>query len=104
MIAARNQQVAFVVMMAGSGVPGDQILAAQSLLLSQASGQSSIQAEANARRERDLLAIVKQTTDDAALEKKLSGLLPQAQLQAQLKQIASPWFRYFIAYDPAEAL
>ena len=37
MVAARNPDVTFLVMMAGSGVPGDEILVAQVLLISEAS-------------------------------------------------------------------
>jgi len=47
---------------------------------------------------------VKQEKDNAALREKLAGLIPRTQVDAQLGQITSPWFRYFIAYDPATAL
>ena len=41
-------------------------------------------------------------------EKKLQELLarqvPEAQIGAQIKQVTSPSFRYFLVYDPAPAL
>jgi pimeloyl-ACP methyl ester carboxylesterase len=104
MVAARDSDVAFIVMMAGAGVPGDQILAEQSLLISEAGGKSRPEAEKNAAREREILTLVKQEKDNAALREKLAALIPRAQVDTQLGQIASPWFRYFIAYDPATAL
>jgi pimeloyl-ACP methyl ester carboxylesterase len=108
MVAVRNSDVAFVVMMAGSGVPGDEILVAQVRLLSEAAGRSHEQAEKSAAEEREVLALVKQEKDDAVLEKKLreklGGKIPEAQLGAQLKAVSSPWFRYFLEYDPAVAL
>jgi hypothetical protein len=108
MVAARNPDVAFIVMMAGSGVPGDEILVSQTLLLTEVSGKSHEEAEKNAADEREILALVKQEKDSAILEKevreKLAGKIPEAQLGIQLKAVSSPWFRYFIDYDPAVAL
>ena len=108
MAAARNADVAFVVMMAGSGVPGDEILPAQLILISEAAGKSHEDAEKDAAEERVVLALVEHEKDDAALEKqlreKLAGKLPEAQLDAQIKSLTSPWFRQFLAYDPATTL
>jgi pimeloyl-ACP methyl ester carboxylesterase len=108
MVAARNPDVAFIVMMAGSGVPGGEILVAQALRVAEASGKSHAEAEKAAAEERVVVALVTQEKDDAALEKKLreklAGKAPPAILGAQIKLISSPWFRYFIAYDPATAL
>jgi hypothetical protein len=111
MLAARNHDVAFIVMMAGTGLPGDEILASQAQLLSEAAGASHAAAEKNAAKERELLALVKQEhkgKDDAALEKqireKLAGNVPDAALGAEIQKLNSPWVRYFIAYDPSIAL
>lgn len=108
MVAARNPDVAFIVMMAGSGVPGDQILPEQTLLLSEAAGESKDKAEKAAMQERAILSLVEKEKDDVVLEKdlreKLAGEIPEAQMGAQIKMITSPWFRYFLTYDPATAL
>jgi pimeloyl-ACP methyl ester carboxylesterase len=108
MVAARNPDVAFIVMMAGTGVPGDEILVAQTLGLSESSGKSHEEALKNAGREREILGLVKAEKDNAALQSKLREKLaneaPQLQLDSQMKVLTSPWFRYFIEYDPAPAL
>jgi len=111
MVAARNHDVAFIVMMAGSGVPGDEILVSQARSLSEAAGVGHEVAEKNASKEREVLALVKQEKqgkDDAALEKqireKLAGEIPDAALGAEIQKLNSPWVRYFIAYDPSTAL
>ena len=95
-------------MMAGSGVPGDEILVGQTLRISEASGKSHEEAEKNAAEEREILALVKQEKDKTVIEnklrEKLAGKIPEAQLGTQVQQISSPWFRYFIEYDPAAAL
>jgi uncharacterized protein len=108
MVAARNSDLAFIVMMAGPGVPGDEILAEQGRLISEAAGKNHEQAEKNAAEEREILALVERERDDAALEKqlreRLAGKFPEAQLGMQIKAITSPWFRHFITYDPAITL
>ena len=108
MVAARDPDVAFIVLLAGPGVPGDQIIVVQTLLISETNGMTEEAAEKNASQEREILAIVKGEKDDAAIEKtlreKLTGTIPEAQVAATIQQLTSPWFRYFIAYDPAPAL
>jgi len=108
MVAARNSDVAFIVMMAGSGVPGDAIIAEQLKLIEEAAGKSHEQAEKDAAEEREILALVIKEKDEAELDKKLreklAGKVPQAQLGAAIKQVTLPWVRYFITYDPAPAL
>jgi hypothetical protein len=108
MVAAMNHDVAFIVMLAGTGVPGDQILIAQKKLIEEASGVSHEQAEKDVVEESALLALVKHEKDTPALEKalreKLSGSVPEPQLTTQVKFLSSAWLRYFIEYDPANAL
>jgi len=108
MIAARNKDVAFIVMMAGTGVPGDQILVAQGEAIQVAGGKSPEQAAKDAAKEKEMLTLVETEKDQAVLEKelkeKLAGDVPEAQIGVQIKQITSPWFRYFLTYDPATAL
>ena len=108
MVAARNPDVAFIVMMAGSGVRGDAIITEQLRLIEEANGKSHEQAEKDAAEEREVLALVKQEKNEAVLEnelrEKLAGRIPKAQLGAAIQQVTSPWFRYFIAYDPSLTL
>jgi len=108
MVAARNKDVAFIVMMAGTGVPGDQVIVAQSEAIDVASGKSPEEAARSASKEREMLTLVETVGDQAALEKelkeKMAGDVPEAQIGMQISQITSPWFRYFLTYDPATAL
>jgi fermentation-respiration switch protein FrsA (DUF1100 family) len=108
MIAARNKDVAFIVMMAGTGVPGDQILVAQSEAIEIASGKTAEEAAKDGAKEREVLKLVETEKDTGVLEKelkqKLTGEVAEAQIGMQIKQITSPWFRFFLTYDPASAL
>jgi len=107
MVAERNPDVAFIVMMAGPGVPGDKILSEQVRLISEAAGVSHETADRRAATELEIVTLVKQEKDDAVLGKKLREKLagqPEEQINVVVKTFTSPWFRYFIAYDPAQAL
>ena len=108
MIAARDRDIAFIVMMAGPGVPGDQILVAQVRAIDLASGKTPEEAEKDATQEREVLDLLKTDKDDATLERdvraKLGADAPDAKVGASIKQLTSPWFRYFVSYDPAIAL
>jgi uncharacterized protein len=103
-----NHDVAFVVMMAGTGVRGDEILAAQQRLIEQSVGKSPADIEKDAATQREVLAILGKDEDDSAREKELraalAGTVPDAQIGIQLKVLNSPWFRDFVKYDPEPML
>jgi Dienelactone hydrolase and related enzymes len=108
LVAARNPDVAFVVMMAGPGVRGGELLPAQVAALMEASGRSRQEADQRAAEEREILALVGRENGDGVIEKKLreltAGKIPDGQLSLQLKQLRSPWFQYFLEFDPSVAL
>jgi uncharacterized protein len=108
MVAARNADVGFIVMLAGSGVPGDQILVQQRTLIEEAGGMSKETAEKSAVVQQAVLALVVKEKDSPDLEKdvqeKLAVYVTEPELGAQVKTLTSPWFRYFLSYDPAPAL
>jgi fermentation-respiration switch protein FrsA (DUF1100 family) len=108
MSAVNNPDVAFVVMMAGLGVPGDQLLPEQARLIAKASGKSPHEIEKDLAIQHDVLAAVEKDKDDAVLEKDLRSILsskvPAAQIEMQIKTVSSPWFRDLLAYDPVPTL
>jgi uncharacterized protein len=106
MIAARNVHVAFIVLMAGTGVRGDEVLVAQAAAVAEAMGAPKPVVDQIAARQRETLALVKTETDEAALIKKLQELNPGAgaQIATQVRQMRSAWFRFFLDYDPALVL
>jgi uncharacterized protein len=107
MVAARNRDIAFIVMMAGTGVRGDQIIVAQVAAGSEAAGMSHDAAAAAGVQQRRILDLVEQETDESALKQKLKEELkdvPAARFDTVYRQLTSPWYRYFLTYDPAPAL
>lgn len=108
MIASRNHDVAFIVMMAGQGVTGEKVLLEQGQMELQASGASKAQLDAEAVIQRILFRLVKENMDKASLAAKakvqLGAFLPETEIGEQVAAIGSPWFRFYLEYDPASAL
>jgi fermentation-respiration switch protein FrsA (DUF1100 family) len=109
MVAAADPGVAFIVLMAGSGVQGDQIIVEQSRLIAEAGGASKEKAAGSAAKEREVLTLLETEKDSALLDKELREKLaadgvPEAQIGPSIKMAMTPWFRYFLTYDPATAL
>lgn len=108
MVASRNKDVGFIVMMAGTAVPGDQVLVAQMEAIDVASGRKPEDAAKSAAMQRDVIRLVETEKDQAVLEKeireRMTGALPEAQIGMEIRQFTSPWFRYFLTFDPATAL
>ena len=108
MVAVRDKDVAYIVMMAGTGVPGDQVIVAQGEAIRIANGAKPEEAAKDAAKSREIMKLVESENDQAVLERelreKMKGDVPDAQIGMQISQITSPWFRYFLTYDPASAL
>jgi fermentation-respiration switch protein FrsA (DUF1100 family) len=109
MAAVADRSVSFVVMMAGSGVPGDQIIVEQGRLIEIASGETAVRAAADAEKQRETLTLVETDKDPKDRDRLLAIKLgaegaPEAQIAAEIKSVTSPWLRFFLTYDPAVAL
>ena len=118
MIAAKDRHVAFIVMLAGSGVNGSQIVAEQGRLIEINGGVKPEIAAEHARQALKLHALLISEKDDAVLRKRLQDEIaadataaghPPSKADnfviiAAANQLMSPWFRFFLAYDPVPAL
>ncbi len=109
MVAARNANVAFVILLAGPAIPGDQLIVEQTRALALASGVEQKVADKSADTEAKLVAIVKAEQPVAARDKALRDALgPYGlsgdKLEANLKALTSPWYVEFLRYAPASNL
>jgi uncharacterized protein len=104
-VASRSERVRFVVMLAGTGMPGAQILMAQRALISRADGVS----EAKIARERTqgeaLYRALRVARTDAQMDAAIATYIaadPEHQAQAALisKMLRTPWMRTFLRLDP----
>jgi fermentation-respiration switch protein FrsA (DUF1100 family) len=125
MVAARAGTPGFLVLLAGPGTTGEEILLDQARLIGTADGAPAELVESGLAVNRRLFAVLRETPDVeearsrmlAILRERIQSLteaeramsgLPEGQeegyIQAQVAQLATPWFRFFLSYDPAEAL
>ena len=128
MVAARNPDVAFVVMLAGPGVPGKDVILKQSEAIMKAMKASPAEIKKSRDSQLKIIAavdaVVRKNPSNpdpnklvAALKKETDALIAalppadrieaqknRAMVDAQVQQFATPWFRYFLNYDPRTAL
>lgn len=121
MVASKSKDVAFIVLLAGTGIQGDQLLLLQQELIGKASRMSDEDLQKNKLSNRkifdivnkstnteqlqiDLTNYIKQTLKDNPNSKKTSGMSEEDFVKLQVQQIATPWMHYFIRYNPAPTL
>src|SRR5579863_7381934 len=114
--ASRSSDVAFIVMLAGTGVTGEEILYLQGALIAKAQGVSAVALAATRSSQEKMFKIVREEKGLARMEEELKKVVaeqiatatatPEAkatleeQAGAQIKSILAPWFRFFLTYDP----
>ena len=117
MVGGLTDDVGFMVLLAGTGVPGDELLLVQAELVAKAAGADEKVMAATRAQQQCLFELVRQGLDEEQLQQALrpvvEGQLEMAGLEgeslhdaveAQMTQFLSPWMRYFITYDPRPAL
>ena len=121
LVAVQSNDIAFMVMMAGLGIPGDSILYLQGELIQRAEGMGEEEIQKSVKTQREIFSIVKNSNDDEKLvadlkekfyaeystmteEEKTKLGDPEVYLNMQIKTITSPWFKYFLRFDPAPVL
>jgi pimeloyl-ACP methyl ester carboxylesterase len=121
MVAARSGDVAFIVMIAGTGLPGDEILFLQGRLIAKVLGVDAKGIDRLHEFQRKLFEIIKSETDPKkaaarmgeATKQRLSELSDAERktfgdtsglVDALVKQLESPWFRFFLSFDPRPTL
>jgi len=113
--------VEFIVLLAGTGINGGQLLLLQQQLIGRASGISDTDLQKAKMTNSGAFELVKKSTNIDQLKtdlttylnqtlkenpdiKKPTGMSQDDFVKMQVNQIANPWMVYFIKYDPAIAL
>jgi fermentation-respiration switch protein FrsA (DUF1100 family) len=121
MVAVERPDVAFIVLMAGPGLTGERILELQSVLIARAEGTDEDVIAWNGRIQKLIFDIVKTTPDVAEAEAEIREVMAgeiarlseeeqkkykveEMNSDAQIRQVLSPWFRFFLVHDPAPVL
>ncbi len=121
MVAAGSRDVAFIVLMAGVGVPMEDLLREQARLLLKANGADDAYIARNEALVKRMFAIAKSEQDAAVRKQRLHELaqsvidsvaasgqpLPdgdRAGIEGGAEMLATPWMNYLLTYDPAATL
>jgi uncharacterized protein len=112
-IAAGSGDLPWIVLLAPPATKGEDTLLNQSDLIARAGGMSDAQALASLNFDKEAYDLVQKEPDSAIVTEKLKALvkesgldaaLPPPALEAQLQMMTSPWFRFFLSYDPVPDL
>ena len=111
----------YIVLLAGPGISGEEILALQQTLILEADGADPRIVELAADHQRRIIDVVREEQGSSNLDERLrarfteiAAELSPADRQAlqysdesidqQVAQLGSPWFAYFLFHDPAPVL
>ena len=119
MVAAQSKDIGFIVMLAGTGIRGDALLALQQEAVYRISGMPEDKlAETLAinKKVMDMVVhasetVTRQEMTDfmATMKDNIASILPEGMtadsyIQQFAASFSSPWMQYFLRYDPAPAL
>lgn len=121
LVAVQSNDVAFIVMLAGPGQTGEELIYTQLPLLQKASGIRSETIAQSVGFQESLLSIILAEPDNKLAEQKINELLAQRKagmnerqikefeqietdVKSHLSFLLSPWYRYFLSYNPRPTL
>ena len=121
MVAVRNKDVNFIVLMAGPGIRGSEIMLRQQALIGRANGVKEEDLQASIDLNTAVFKMVDEIADTDTLRVKISNYLREQSktvaalatndakkteelIDVQVAQLLSPWMLNFIRYNPVPAL
>jgi dienelactone hydrolase len=117
MVASKSKDVNCIVLLAGTGIPGDQLLLLQQELIAKTSGVSETEIQKNKKTNSKAFEIVLKSKDTPTLKTDLTKYIKETLndnkpknmtddefVSLQVDQMTSPWMQYFIKYNPAITL
>jgi pimeloyl-ACP methyl ester carboxylesterase len=117
MVAVKSPDVAFIVLMAGPGLTGEEILYLQGALISRAMGATEEDIIKKRQFNEKIFFVLIEEEDSEIAEERLRQMFmedwekisdekkeqigdPEVFLKAQLQSLLSPWLKFFLIYDP----
>ena len=121
MVASNSKDISFIVLLAGTGIPGDQLLLLQQSLIGKASGASDeilkksrainlaifdmvVKAKSIDQLKVDLTNYFKKVLAEKENAFMLQGMPEDEFIKLQVNEVVNPWMLNFIKYDPATTL
>lgn len=121
-VAAKNKDVAFIVMLAGPGIRGDKLLLLQTELITRVEGTPDSTIARINTINKGAFDIIVNNENDSIIKKDLvayyhkyaadhpaevpAGTTPEQFVAANLKEVMNPWpwLKFFLQYDPVTSL
>ncbi len=120
-VAVKSSDVAFIVLMAGTGLTGEEVSCLQTDLISKAMGASEQEITKNRQFNEKIFSLIKEEEDNEIAKERLRQTIiaflaelsdeekdwisdPEEFLNTQLQRLLSPWSRFFLTYDPKPIL
>ncbi len=121
LVASQSKDIAFIVMLAGTGMNGEEIIQLQSELISRANGEPESELQQGLRLNAAAIKLSKMNLDSAAEKQELRKAVkefiaslpdsskatmknPIEEIEGQTRMFFTPWMRFFLTYDPRIAL
>ena len=121
MCAVNSSDVSFIVLLAGTGVSGKDVIVLQTELIVRANGAKEEDVQKAKNENIRIFGVVAEDTDSLQMFNKLLAMYnddiskmsdeekkkpenSKESFDRNIKQILSPWFRFFIKYDPRPTL
>ncbi len=109
MVAVRVPQVSFLVLLAATAIPGEQVLLGQRERAEKAAQIPDDQIAADKKIGSILYRLIREGKNEGELRQALFYLPAEYRpfvppWQKQLHRLEAPWLRFFLSYDPAPTL
>ncbi|MFT3701905.1 MAG: alpha/beta hydrolase [Agriterribacter sp.] len=113
MVSSTNKKVKFLVLMAGPGIPIDELMILQNKAVAKTSGMNDKQMDESLKDTKQIFEFIKSYAGNnyrQELKSRMTEILAQSGkytaeqqtqiLDQQLAALSSPWFLYFLKFDP----
>ena len=121
MVAARLNDIGYIVLLAGPGMPGGQLLINRQELMERSMGLSEVEIQKSKKSSEEITRIIRNSKDIQTLKNDLinyskehisdvpeyaipPGMNKEQFVAERINILATPWFQYFLNYDPTSTL
>ena len=108
MVASKNKDIRFIILLAGPGLRGDKLLLLQKEKIERAMGTPESEILQGQKVFSELYQMMAEKKEGSQLKNYLTNQkdlpLKEGDINAVVNQLNSNWMRYYINYDPATAL
>ena len=120
-VASKSKKVSFIILLAGTGIPGNELLLLQQELIGRASGISEEDLKKSKSTNSEVFELVSNAKSSDQMKNSIrdyitkslksdsepkipDGITESDFIAMQVGQITSPWMQFFIKYNPALVL